>query len=167
MEKQYKPLLVANTFIGDYGGPQFTHMKIQKLVYLAYCWWLAKKEEPFIDEQPQVWQYGPVFNSLYTALRGYGSSLIQAPHQHIFDEPALFVDKEDEIVMSLIRWVWEKYGSLDAKQLSSLTHEDGSPWHTMASRYDFKVPSNLPIDIDVIKEHYRNQLKDILPDDQK
>lgn len=161
----YKPLPVANTIINMYKGDanEVQHMKLQKLVYLSYCWWLAKNDEPFIDEKPQVWRYGPVFSSLYSALRSFGGTPIQEPQKPIFDTPPPFVDKGSKDVLSLIDWVVGKYGKNSSSQLSSLTHETGSPWHIMAERYGFEVPLHLEIESDVIKKHYRETLKGIMP----
>jgi uncharacterized phage-associated protein len=48
------------------------HMKLQKLVYYAYGWWLLYHSEPIMTEPPEVWRHGPVFSSMYHALKHHG-----------------------------------------------------------------------------------------------
>jgi uncharacterized phage-associated protein len=47
-------------------------MKLQKLVYYAYGWWLLYHSEPIMTEPPEVWRHGPVFSSMYHALKHHG-----------------------------------------------------------------------------------------------
>ena len=47
-------------------------MRLQKLVFFAYGWWMGKHGTPLTDKAPAVWRYGPVFEGLYSALRPYG-----------------------------------------------------------------------------------------------
>ncbi len=58
---QYKPLAFANAFIAKAGASGVEHMKLQKLTYISYGWWLVYHEQPIMTEGPQVWKYGPVF----------------------------------------------------------------------------------------------------------
>ena len=64
----YTPLALANTFVARYGATRtLDHMKLQKLAFYTYGWWLAYNPNPILTEAPQVWKYGPVFGSLYNA----------------------------------------------------------------------------------------------------
>lgn len=65
MPRPYHPLAFANEFILKAQPAGVEHMKLQKLVYYSYGWWIAYHEEPILTEPPQVWRYGPVFVSLY------------------------------------------------------------------------------------------------------
>lgn len=151
----YKPLAVANEFIVMAGPGGVSHMKLQKLVYCAYGWWLAYHDEPFISEQPQVWQHGPVFKSLYFMLNQFGWRSITTVQNDNPFSAAPRVDDADAEVCAMISWVWERYKMRSAEYLSDLTHQPGSPWHETAREHGFRVPKNTPIPVARIQEHYR------------
>jgi uncharacterized phage-associated protein len=151
----YKPLAVANEFIVMAGHGGVSHMKLQKLVYCSYGWWLAYHDEPFIIEQPQVWRHGPVFKSLYFVLNQFGWRDITVAQDDNFTAPTPRVDDDDTEVRDMLRWVWGRYGMQSAESLSDLTHKPGSPWYETAAEFGFRVPKNTPIPVDRIRAHYR------------
>ena len=79
MSERYKPLAVANEFIGLASPGGVDHMKLQKLIYLTLGHWLAEHEDSFLTEEPQVWQYGPVFGDLYQKLKNFRREPIAVP----------------------------------------------------------------------------------------
>lgn len=106
---KHAPLALANTFIARHAGASgITHMKVQKLCYFAHGWWLAFSPEPFLSERPEVWKFGPVFSSLYSALSHHGSRGISVPERARFDMPASLLEERGYI--DLIDWIWNKYG---------------------------------------------------------
>ena len=160
MNRPYKPLAFANEFILKSSPDGAEHMKLQKLTYLAYSWWLAYHDDAILSEEPQVWTHGPVFKGLYFALRYKGRDRITAlQKENPFSEPDR-VPEDDEEVHQLIAWVWERYGSRSAYALSDLTHEAGSPWRQVAEMHGFRVPMNTAIPSDIIKSHYQKLMKD-------
>ncbi|MCP8894311.1 DUF4065 domain-containing protein [Shinella daejeonensis] len=156
MPMPYKPLAVANEFIVMAGPSGVSHMKLQKLVYCSYGWWLAYHDEPFISEQPQVWQHGPVFKSLYFALNQFGWRPITSVQNDNFTTPPPRVNDADHEICSMLEWTWGRYGMRSAEWLSDLTHKPGSPWYDTAAEFGFRVPKNTPIPVDRITAHYRD-----------
>ena len=78
----YSAKAIANYFLGlaDAEKKPISHLKIQKLVYIAHGWYLAIKGEPLVgDEYAEAWQYGPVFPSLYHEFKIHGSGHITEP----------------------------------------------------------------------------------------
>ena len=155
MTKKYLSLAAANEFIQLAQPTGVSHMKLQKLVYLAHGYWLARHEDPFLVENPQVWQYGPVFEQLYHELKHFRSTNINQP-QDLFDEPP-FIDDPD--VKTVILDVWKRFESKSAGQLSDLTHKAGSPWSKIAEKHRYKVPFGTVIPPTEIKEYFREQVK--------
>lgn len=151
----YKPLAFANEFIRKAGPIGAEHMKLQKLVYMSYGWWLAFHDEPILDESPQVWAHGPVLKSLYHILKTYGRTPIQHIQKDNPFSPAPLVADDDEEVCNLISWIWERYGGHSAFYLSALAHKADTPWEKAARKYDFRVPYDTEIPVDIIKDHYR------------
>lgn len=135
-ESPCKPLQLANYFILQ--EPNISHLKLQKLVYCTHGWWLAFRKEgkvPFIqgdllDELPQAQQYGPIYASLYAALR----------HRKLFANPVPPMPGEennciasDDSRIPLLDWVSDRYIQLSGFDMSDLTHKEGSPWHQVTN----------------------------------
>ena len=156
----YTPLAVANTFLrkhGDEGGIE--HMKLQKLCFYAYGWWLTQSDEPLLSEGPEVWKYGPVFSSLYTILAPHGRKPITTPQKTIFNSVAKIVPPEDKRARDLVDWIWQRYGGSSSFKLSDETHKEGTPWQTEAAKYDYRVPTNHRIPDSVIKKYFVREAK--------
>ena len=112
-----------------------THMKVQKLVFFLHVWSLTLKEKSFVSERPAAWQYGPVFESLYHALKVYGpkeiGNYITVPRDG--KDVALVPAPQDTAFYDLLEQVWNRYAKFNALQLSTLTHESGGPWEKFSS----------------------------------
>ncbi|TDW46057.1 putative phage-associated protein [Flavobacterium sp. 270] len=150
----YNPTTVANYFIGKYSKTgNLTPMKVIKLTYIAYGWYLAltDKKDRLIDEKPLAWDFGPVFPSLYYSIKQYKKNIITekipnpVSNERISGDDEKFLDK-----------IWELYGRFDGIYLSALTHTEGSPW-TKVYRKDM----NAVISDDDIFDHYKTKLKPI------
>jgi len=165
MPVPYSPLAIANEFIDRHGRPYgVEHMKLQKLVYCAYGWWLGHyglEGVRLTGERPQIWKFGPVFPSLYRALRLFGRRGIDAPQSALpFGDPER-VDKEDVEVFALIDWVWDRYGQMSSFSLSDMTHRPGTPWHRVASEHNFQIPQHTPIPDEYIYEEFCRPIEEI------
>lgn len=148
------PHQVANTFLSIAHEVQvdgFTHMQLQKLCYMSNGFWLQNNDIPLIEENPQVWQYGPVYRSLYATLRESRNSKISDQIKAGINTAPINEDAE----LRVIRAVAERYARLSGPNLSDLTHQDRSPWHQVASAHGFRVPLNTEIPLDVIRTYYR------------
>ena len=154
----YAPLTVANTFIQRFAQESqgIEHMKLQKLVYCSYGWWLAHYNLNGIrltTEGPQIWRHGPVFETLYKALKVFGREQIVKPQSaNPFSNP-LTVD-DDEDVGNLIAWIWGRYGHLSSYALSDMTHKPGTPWHRVATENNFRIAYNTEIPDEYIYEEF-------------
>jgi uncharacterized phage-associated protein len=153
---QYAPLAIANHFISSYGsGEGIEHMKLQKLVYCSHGWWLISKPDPLLIEKPQLWNYGPVFKSMYRALRTYGRNPIRQPvSASPFEEPD-DIKADDITTKRLVSWVWRRYGHWSAYSLSEMTHKPGTAWYETAKQYEFSVPEHLPLSDDAVRTEFR------------
>ncbi len=153
MTRPYRPLAFANEFISMHarrGGTE--HLKLQKLTYLAYGWWLAYHDEPILSEAPQVWAHGPVFKSLYHALKHFGRTPITVPQRETPFSEAPRVDQGDQEVLGLLEWIVNRYGERSAYDLSELTHQPDSPWRKVAAEHSFVVPRDTDIPVEAVAE---------------
>lgn len=122
--------------------PDLGLTKLNKLAFIAHGWLLGKKDRRLVDEEAEVWQYGPVYRSLYRRLAGLSREM-QLPEPKELSE-ALGVSSngdtqgEGNVVSGgaeakLLDYICENYGYLDARTLVDLTHAEGSPWHVSLS----------------------------------
>lgn len=105
-----------------------TPMQVIKLVYLCHGWSLALHPSAMVENEPQAWQYGPVYPPVYKAFKHFGSNPVtdRARNKETGDAYEALLDSDQQ---SLLRDVVDAYGKLGAFQLSNLMHQDGTPWH--------------------------------------
>lgn len=149
----YRASLIAYAFIkkGTDEGKMVTQMKLQKMVYFAHGYHLAKYAgAPLIQEDFEAWQFGPVVPDIYYEYKSFGRN------------PINLVNPEyDQILGSLsgdakkaIDFTWNVTKNLSAATLSKWTHKKGSPWDAAY------LPNSLSIPIDNLT--IENYFKDLL-----
>lgn len=127
---RYPASVIAYAFIkkGIDSNLFVTQLKLQKMVYFANGYHLAKHNNPLIVEAVQAWKYGPVIPELYQVLKAYGNSPITDP---IFLD-FIGIDKEyskiDQTTRETIDYTWEATKSVSAENLVRWTHKVDSPW---------------------------------------
>lgn len=105
--------------------------KMQKLLYIVYGVYLRVYEIRLTNEHPQAWPYGPVFPTTRNKLLKedlYGISM-----NDVSDEL-----KKDKTLKTIIDFVFGKFGTWNAGQLSEWSHRDGSPWFYTTKTDNFK-----------------------------
>ncbi len=147
----YSPTTIANYFIQEktkFG--KLTSMKLIKLVYLSYAWYitLKGKENPLTNEKAQAWKYGPVFPSLYKVIKSEGKIEVEKSLPNNIEE---VISKEDS---EFLEKIWDLYGKYDGVELSAMTHAEGTPWRKVYCR-----DCNSEIPDDLIISHYEPRLK--------
>ncbi len=160
MPAPYSPVAFANWFIArDHDG--ITHLKVQKLVYCAYGWWLAYNyPEEVLSERPQVWRHGPVFRDIYSSFSSNGDRPIRHLGRVVNSNLPGKVDDGDDRVNSLLEFTKKRYGEMDGFTLSDLTHKEGTPWQIMAASYNYRVPRNLMIPPELIRDEFKKISED-------
>lgn len=153
---------VANYFIKKAQEAQctdLTQMKLQKLVYYAYGWYLGLSGSKLFAEPIQAWRYGPVVESLRGEFRDFGRDPITRPAQDIVYQDGHFVDVtpsiDDPHLADFLDRIWEVYGGYSPFQLSNLTHAPDTPWSRVADRYGPDgIPPGITIPDELIQEHF-------------
>lgn len=102
-------------------GEGITNLKLEKLLYYAQGYYLAKKNAPLFDDKIIAWDHGPVVNDVYQKYKKFGSSKIEIEDNKIYEAK---IDKDTEQI--LIK-VYEKYAQYSAWKLSDMTHQE-EPW---------------------------------------
>ncbi len=141
-------LVIANRFLelANKEKDSLTPMQLLKLVYLAHGWMLGLYGRPLVKDEIQAWQYGPVIPHLYNHIRKFKSNPVEGS----------LTCKEDELSRQeedIIQQVYDIYGHLSGPHLSSLTHQQGSPWEVCYQPNEFwPIISN-----DIIEDYYQRQ----------
>lgn len=145
----YNSTTIANYFINRFKDDNMTPMKVIKLTYLSYCWYLAltNGEGRLINEHLEAWDFGPVFPRLYNSLKKYGKTSIDEsiPYQAKED-----VDKDTSIFLDKM---WDMYGKFSGVELSALTHKEDTPWQKVYCK-----GCNSQISDQDILTHYKGRL---------
>lgn len=122
-----------------------TPMKLIKLVYFCYAWYLTIYDKKLFSEQIEAWKHGPVIPSIYHEFKRFGSRHIENYSIDFNQETgAIFypvVDTKDEETFRILDVVWDIYKHKDGWALRCITHEDSSPW-----KYAFEQGENKPLD---------------------
>lgn len=125
------------------GDGDVTPMQLIKLTYIAHAWMLGLTGKSLLDEQVEAWQYGPVIPTLYHQIKHFRSLPVKdvsAPLVHLSDDEKHVVDQVVDI-----------YGKFTGIQLSSMTHQPGTPWEITWSR----AGKNAAIPNDLIETFYK------------
>lgn len=109
--------------------------KIQKLLYITYGVFLRVCGERLTNEHPQAWPYGPVFPTTRNKL--IKKDLSCASREDIGEEVLEKIETDDTL-KKVIDFVFDKFGSWNAGQLSEWSHSEGSPWEKTKNSQNFK-----------------------------
>ena len=128
---------------------KITHLQVQKLIYYAHAWMLGIFHEPLIEDEVEVWRYGPVVPSVYYCLSHNRGAPIKQPI------PMHELDEEDYTKLAdlLMDKVYEKYGQCTGMELSALTHAPGTPWDTANKKRQQYIPN------ESIEQYYSKLIK--------
>lgn len=110
--------------------------KVQKLLYMAYGYFLAKKGRVIFDEKPKAWPYGPVFPK--TRKKINYSEIIDS------DSPEFESIKDDTDVVDLFELLVDKYSVYTASQLSEWSHAKNGPWDLATKQKGFDWNHQIP-----------------------
>lgn len=102
-------------------GDLMTNLRLQKLLYFAQGWSLARTGKPLFDSQLQAWSYGPVVPEIYRRYSSNGNHGIESAGD--FDANALSPE-ESELVLDVMR----EYGKYSTGMLVQMSHAPGAPW---------------------------------------
>ena len=131
----YSASLVADYIIAK-SRASMTAIQVIKTAYIAHGYSLAVLGKPLIREKAQAWRYGPVFPSMYFALRDNGQNPIRSLEYcdtasgspELADRMEFFESRIDEQRRAILDDAIEVYGALSGRRLISITHAKGTPW---------------------------------------
>jgi len=136
--------------------PYITNMAVQKILYFAHGWHLAKFGTSLVRGGFEAWEFGPVNRSVYNAFKRFGSRPISSFAEAVdISTGEVFVPKCDigDDGKHLVDAVVAAYGHIDAIELSRMTHAVGSPWFQVWNKPD-GASLGMRIPDDSIRRHF-------------
>ena len=115
-----------------------TNLKLQKVLYFAQAYYLAKIGKKLFGDHIEAWSYGPVVPSIYRKYKTYGSNSI------IFTQDDSSVPDEVKLILNKI---WDIFGGYSASRLVDITHAH-TPWK------EAHASSSKIISVSALKEYY-------------
>lgn len=102
-------------------GDGMTNLRVNKLLYFAQGYSLAKYGKPLFNEQIEAWDHGPVVPSVYHAYKGFGKNVIEdtSPQRELFS------DENYNILLN----IYSAARSISTKGLVDYTHKKDAPWY--------------------------------------
>lgn len=147
----HHPFAIADVLLqkAQAENKSLTPMQLIKLVYIANGWTLGLLDRPLVFGSIEAWQYGPVLPALYHEFKQYGSRSVPVNATEAFREQ---LDDEE---LQIVDRVWRSYSHLSALQLSTLTHQAGTPWDKIWNEQKGSLRRGALIPPYLIRDHYR------------
>ena len=120
----------------------FTHMKLQKLLYYAQGFALARFNAPLFRDPIYAWEHGPVVKSVWTAYRDNGAATLPRPH-------GLESSAIDDRARAVLEQAYVEMGQFEAWALRQMTHAE-RPWSETAA--------NEQIPVGLMREYFTGRL---------
>lgn len=158
-EMAYDAREVANFFL-DYGEARsvpLSLMSLLKIIYFAHGWHLATCNQPLVRNKFEAWEHGPVVRVVYDSFKGSGRHPIQNRAQKFDPLTARYVHFEQGIDADLtgfLKNIFDAYSRYHAFDLSEMTHQVGSPWHSIWERVNGETNPGMVIPDERIREHF-------------
>ncbi|NWN46059.1 Panacea domain-containing protein [Candidatus Phytoplasma pruni] len=153
----FEPKKISNIFIADAANylikrVEVNHMKLQKLLYYAYCKHLVKYKEKFIVGKAQAWPKGPVFKPLYQHLKHYGRDEIIVKTIEQGNEKKLSPSRK-----ATLDFIINKYGFVDAGSLMRQTMRE-EPWQDYYEEAEYgHFPKSRSIPDESLYEYFKKE----------
>ena len=159
---------VANEFIGlglnEPDVPPVDQLKLQKLLFYAYGWFLAHTDQSLFEEDFEAWEHGPVVRDIYQMTARYKRAKI-TQRLTTFGYDSLN-DKADfmtplgvnENLKHFVKSIWNVHKHLTGIQLCNSTHAPGEAWTIIYEKYGEDLRSKPHIPIDLIQNVFKKKL---------
>jgi len=161
----YDARAIANALL-DYSVKQsrpVSHLALQKILYFCHGWYLAKYQEPLINERVEAWGHGPVFKSAYKAFKECGRENIEIRAVKMDFDLGSKIEVRDSISTNDLRFVqniFDAYSRFSAIELRRISHAKNGAWYGIWNASREKAVAGMKIPNDLI---YKCFLEDEWP----
>ena len=101
-------------------GDLVTNMRLQKLLYFAQGWHLARYGKPLFSAPLEAWTWGPVVPAVYHAYKSNGKQGLTCDPPR----PDAFTPEEYDLLLDVAR----EYDNYSTAALVNMSHEANAPW---------------------------------------
>ena len=115
-------VLQAAKYLAEKSRWRFTHLELQKLIYMCHVIYMGEKDDILIDGNFQAWKFGPVHPELFKHLKDFGASCVT---KKAFNEIDDLTDKE---ICETLKEASEVFKPGCGPQLVEITHWDKGAW---------------------------------------
>jgi uncharacterized phage-associated protein len=116
---KYFIYLASKNVVGDNEEREgITNLKLQKILYFAQAYYLAKLDKPLFENPILAWEYGPVVSEVYRKYKSNGSNAI------ISEKDTRLISNEDK---ENLKKIWASFGGYSASRLVDISHAH-TPW---------------------------------------
>lgn len=143
---------VANFFLNIVdrdSGSTITPLKLQKLLYYAQGYYLARNNKPLFKEDFQAWAHGPANPKIYEEYKDFKFSAIPEPKKEN-------IPNVENNISDFLYNIWETFGIYDGKYLEELTHQE-TPWIEARKGYQPGEKCNKVITKESMKEFFKTE----------
>ena len=152
----YSPSLIVDYFLTHTKTP-LTGLHLIKMTYIAHGYSLAIHNKPLIRARIEAWKHGPMIPVLYHALKQEKNpitELIYSGKTRNTREKEFIESVLDSNTKNLLNQIIRIYGHFTDLELSAITHETGTPWHTC------HIPGRVftPIPDEVLRAYYEGKM---------
>jgi uncharacterized phage-associated protein len=158
----YDARAVAN-FLLDYGeskGRLIGTMSLQKILFFAHAWHLARNDKPLVGQPFEAWTYGPVNRVVYDQFKQFKDKPIEGRAKVLNAAAGRYETAQcsdmDDATASLLRDIFDYYATYHPFRLSDLTHEEGSPWDQVWNAATRRAVPGMVISNDSIRDWFRH-----------
>ena len=101
---------------------RMTNLRLQKMLYFAQGWSLARNGKPLFEEPIEAWPYGPVVPEVYHEYAWAGAQGLSEKNEVSRD---WFTDEEYALLLD----VAQRYAEYSMSSLVNLSHAQEGPWN--------------------------------------
>jgi uncharacterized phage-associated protein len=150
---------VANFFLDRAAERRcpITQITLQKVLYFAHAWFLARQDVPLVDEQFEAWPYGPVLRSIHEQFRSCGDEAIRirATRLNFVSGQAERAERSFDVsTAEALERIFDFYSRYDPFALVEMTHEEGGPWDRVYREGKTTARVGMLISNDAVREHF-------------
>lgn len=136
-------------------GESLSNLQLQKLVYYAQGWYLARYGKALFRERIEAWKQGPVVPELYRRLSDHGASGLPP-----VDGGSQAVSELGGPERAVLDAVWEAYGQARAWDLVTRTHAE-APWREARGDTPAGARSSAEITQDAMRTYFESIAEDL------
>jgi uncharacterized phage-associated protein len=159
LSQGYDAREIANFFLdrASERHVEITQITLQKVLYFAHAWFLARQDVPLVDEQFEAWPYGPVLRSIHEQFRQCGDEPIRIRATRLNFVSGQTERAEysfDASTVGALERIFDFYSRYEPFALVEMTHEAGGPWDRVFREGRATARVGMIISNTEIREHF-------------